>query len=90
MVLRYGTVTAQVAVKLPSTVLTVIVAEPELTPLTVPLVFTVAIAPLLVDQITFLFDALLGVTVANNARVAPFETVAVLKFKLTPVTLVTT
>jgi hypothetical protein len=58
-----ATVTVQVAVLLPSAVVTVIVAVPGDFAVTVP-PDTVATAELLVVQLTFLFVALLGLTVA--------------------------
>jgi hypothetical protein len=53
-----------VAVFAPSCVVTVIVAEPEATAVTSPLVLTLATALLLVDQLTVLLVALVGATVA--------------------------
>ena len=75
-----------VAVKLPSAVLTVIVAFPVLTALTIPLEFTVATNPLLVDQTTWVLDALFGTTVAKSVLLEPLFIVTAEKFKLTPVT----
>jgi hypothetical protein len=68
------TVTVQVAVLLPSSVLTVIVALPTDTPVTVqvkPFDETVATAVLLLLHVTFLFVVLAGVMVAVNASVPP-------------------
>jgi hypothetical protein len=64
------TVTEQVAVLPPSTVVTVIVAEPAATALTVPLL-TVATPVLLESHATFLFDALPGETVATRVAEPP-------------------
>ena len=58
------TVTSQVAVFPPSTVVTVIVAVPAATPVTTPAADTVAIFVLLDDQVTFLLVAFGGATVA--------------------------
>lgn len=60
------TVMVQVAVKLPSTVVTVMVAVPFATAVTRPLLLTVATLPLLVDQVTALFEAFDGLTVSIN------------------------
>jgi hypothetical protein len=64
------TVTALLAVLPPSTVLTVMVAFPAPTAVTTPL-FTVATPVLLLDHVTFLFVAFVGVTVAVRVAVAP-------------------
>ena len=58
------TVTTHSALKLPSSVVTVIVAVPGLTPLTKPDDETVATEVLDEDQVTVLSAASLGVTVA--------------------------
>ena len=71
------TVTAQVAVLLPFWVVTVIVAEPCATAVTVPLA-TVATFVLLLDQVTFLLVALAGNTVGVSVRVLPTLSVAVI------------
>ena len=55
---------AQVAVLLPSTVVTVIVALPAETPVTKPLLFTVATEVLLLLQVTLLSVALAGKTIS--------------------------
>src|SRR5690554_558209 len=82
------TVTVQVAVLLPSTVVTVIVAVPADSGVTTPFA-TVATVSLLVDQVTFLLAALTGVTVAFKVFVAPpAVSDNVLWSKLTPVTLI--
>jgi len=67
------TVTAHVAEKLPSLVLTVIVAVPVLDEEadTLPLLFTVATLVSLDDHVTFLFAALDGRTVAVSVCDAP-------------------
>lgn len=80
------TVTAQMAVLLPSWVVTVTVAVPAATAVTRPLVFTVAIAVLLDDQLTVLLVALLGAMVAVSCCVPPTETDAVVGIMVTPVT----
>ena len=66
-----ATVTEHVAVKLPSTVVTVIVVVPAVNGVTTPLADTVATASLLEDQVTLLLAALAGATVATNVPVAP-------------------
>ena len=57
--------------KFPSTVLTVIVAVPALTPSTAPVPETVATLPLSLTQFPALFDALLGKNVGVNLTLAP-------------------
>ena len=61
------TTTLILACLFPSTVLTVIVAVPGLFAVMYPL-FTLAIFELLLDQVTFLFVALLGETVALTLK----------------------
>jgi hypothetical protein len=73
-------------VKLPSWVVTVIVAEPADIPVTNPLVLTVAILALELDQVTFLLVAFEGATVAVSCVVALTATVADVGLTLTPVT----
>src|SRR4051794_15394156 len=80
------TVILDVAVLAPSCVVTVIVALPAATPVTRPLLFTVAMAALLVDQDTVLLVALEGETVAVNCCVPPAITVADVGDTATPVT----
>ena len=80
------TVTAQVAVLLPSAVLTVMVAEPPATAVTLPLASTVATEVLELVQVTFLFVASLGVIVAIRVSVEPFAKDRLVLFRLTPVT----
>ena len=68
------TVTLQEAVKLPSTVFTLIVAEPAVSGVTVavrPLPETDATPDAEVSQVTLWFEALVGATVAVSDRVAP-------------------
>ena len=65
------TVTLHVAVLLPSTVLTVIVADPAETGVTVPPCDTVATELLLVLHVTFWFVALAGTIVAERVSVLP-------------------
>jgi hypothetical protein len=79
------TVTAQVAVLLPSTVLTVIVAVPAAMPVTKPFV-TVAIVGALLLHVTALFVALAGATVAVKVSVPPTIMLVDVLFKVTPVT----
>ena len=80
------TVMALDAVLPPSCVVTVMVQVPAATPVTTPVVLTVAIAELLVDQVTFLFVALDGVMVAVSCVVAPTFTDAEVGDTDTPVT----
>ncbi len=65
------TVTLLVAVLPPSSVLTVMAAEPAATPDTTPTALTVATEVLLEDQFTFLLVALAGDTVADKVVVFP-------------------
>ena len=74
-----------VAVLLPSTVLTVIVVVPTATAVTVPLL-TVATLVLLLVQVTFLFVAFAGATVASNVNVELSDKSLDVLFKETPVT----
>ena len=71
------TVIAHVAVKPPSCVVTVIVADPAPTPVTRPVEFTVATAVLDELQVTVLFVALAGRTVEVSCCVPPKFIVAV-------------
>ena len=64
------TVTSHVAVLSPSSVLTVIIAVPAFTAVTFPF-STVATSVLLELQVTFLFEALSGVTVAVRVASSP-------------------
>ena len=70
------TVTLQVAVLPPSSVVTVIVAVPAFTAVTLPF-DTVATDVLLLFQETFLLVALLGLIVAVNERLSPSYKVVV-------------
>jgi hypothetical protein len=79
------TVTVQVAVLPPSSVLTIIAALPAATALTVP-PDTVATAVLLLLHVTFLFVALAGATVAVNVSELPTVIVVEVLFRVTPVT----
>jgi hypothetical protein len=79
------TVTLQVAVLLPSSVVTVMVAVPALTAVIVP-PDTVATVGALVLHVTFLFVALEGATVAVNVSILPTVIVVDDLFKDTPVT----
>jgi hypothetical protein len=79
------TVTAQFALKPPSTVVTVMFALPADTALTVPPVETVATAVLLLIHDTLLFVASEGATVAINVSLPP-AVIEVDGFKDTPVT----
>ena len=80
------TVTEQVAVLFPSTVLTVIVAVPTLTAVTTPELDTVATDVLFDDHVTDLFVAYEGVTVAVRVLVSPSVSTRLVLSKETPVT----
>jgi hypothetical protein len=83
------TVTEQVAVLLPSCVVTVMVAVPSATAVTVadrPLPDTDATELLLLDHVTFLFVALLGAMVAVRLSVAPTLRLEEFLLRVTPVT----
>ena len=80
------TVTSQVAVKPPSTVVTVIVAVPPPTALTLPSPSTVATSGLLEDQLTAGFVAFVGSTVAVSFPLAPLFNFSVLLSRETLVT----
>ena len=74
-------VTEQEALKLvPSVVLAVMEALPTVFAVTKPLLLTVATELLLVDQVTVLFVALLGSTVAVNCIVLPSVNSALVLF----------
>ena len=79
------TITAQVTVLLPSSVVTVMVAVPIDTGVTTPL-RTVATAGLLLDHVTVFVPALAGCTVAIRVKVLPIATSAVFWSSVTPVT----
>ena len=66
-----STVILQVALVLPSSVVTVMVAVPFATAVTTPLLLTLATEVLLLDHVTFLFVALSGKIVAVSVVVAP-------------------
>lgn len=83
------TVKAQVAVLPPSTVVTVIVAVPAFLAETTPEEDTVATVVLLEDQVTLLFVALEGATVATKVWVSPSVKVRLVWFRVTPVTAMT-
>jgi hypothetical protein len=80
------TVIAAVAVLPPSTVVTVIVAEPTATAVTKPDPVTVAIEESDDDQETAVFVALLGATVAVNCLVPPGTSEALAGSTVTPAT----
>ena len=69
--LAHFTVTVHLAVFFPSVVVAVIVAVPFFFAVTTPLLETVATLVLLLFQVTALFVALLGATVAVNVAVFP-------------------
>ena len=79
------TVTVQVAVLLPSSVVTVIVAVPAATAVTTP-PDTVATDVLLLIQLTVLFAALEGATAAVRVSVLPTKILADVLFRDTPLT----
>ena len=80
------TVTVQVAFLPPSFVVTVMVAEPAAFAVTTPELETEATVELLEDQVTLLFVAFEGVTVATRDWVSPSFIVRDVMFRLTPVT----
>lgn len=84
----FTTVTTQEAVKLPFVVVTVIVLIPAATPVTLPFEATVAIPGVDDDQVTALFMAFVGRTVATSVTPfpAPVAILAVVLFNVTPVT----
>ena len=84
------TVTLQVAVFSPSSVFTVIVAVPDFTAFTTPLVSTVATVSSLLDQLTFLLVASSGLTVAVNVTDSLTFNISSLWDKETSVTFTTT
>jgi hypothetical protein len=86
-VTRIGlTVMTEVAVKLPSAVVTVMVAVPTDTPVISPVALTVATAVLLLLQVTLWFVAFAGAIVAANCCVPPINMEAVVGLTVTPVT----
>jgi len=76
----------QVAVRLPSVVVTVIVAVPAPTALTLPLASTVATLALLDVQVTARLPAFDGLTVGVSTPVSPARKFIVVLFNVTPVT----
>jgi len=81
------TVTAQLAFLEPSTVLTVMVAVPAATGVTSPAELTVATEAASLDQVTLLFEALDGASVATSVLVPPpTSRLKVVLFRDTPVT----
>src|SRR5687767_14318030 len=95
MVYCFGTTTpvtlmAEDAVKPPSAVVAVIVAEPCARAVTRPVLLTVAIAGALELHVTFLLVALEGVTVAVSCKVSLIPSESAAGLTLTPVTGITT
>ena len=86
---EFFTVTLHVAILAPSFVFTVIVALPDDTPVTFPVVSTVATFVLLLVHSTSLFVALLGLIVATKLSLAPVTKFSAVLFKVTPVTDIT-
>ena len=80
------TVTSQVAVFPPSSVVAVITAFPSFLPVIFPFWSTANTSSLFDDHVTFLFVALVGSIVAINILVALTFTVIEFVFKLTSVT----
>ena len=73
----------------PSSVVTVIVASPAFTAVTLPLVSTVATAASLDFHVTFLLVASAGATVAESVSLAPVSNDRSLLLSVTPVTATT-
>jgi hypothetical protein len=80
------TVIVQVAVLWPSSVVTVIVALPAFTPVTVPFEDTLATAVALLVHVTALLVALDGETVSASFSLLPAGILVDVLFKITPVT----
>jgi hypothetical protein len=80
------TVTLQVAVLLPSAVVTVIVADPAATAVTRPPADTVAVEALLLAHVTFWFVAPDGVMAGTRYSEPPASRLADDLFRVTPVT----
>ena len=80
------TFTLQVALKPPSAVVAVMVAEPAFTALTTPVSLTVATEVSLLDHVTSRFVASAGETVAVRVRLSPTLRDASLRSRETPVT----
>lgn len=85
----FSTVTEHVAVLLPSTVFTVIVAVPTFLAVTSPSEDTVTTEVLLDDHVTLLLVALDGLTLAVNSDVSPSFSVIEVLDRETPVTFIT-
>ncbi len=83
----FVTVTVHFAVLPPSFVVTVMVAVPAFTAVTFPLASTVAIAVLLLFQLSFLLKASLGKTVAKSVVVSPSVKVNAVLSNLTLLTI---
>ena len=84
-----STVTLHLSVLLPSFVVTVIVASPIANPFTLPLLSTVAMLALSVDQVTSLLAASVGETVAVRTNSPPTTIDLVVSLSFTPVTFFT-
>ena len=69
----------------PSSVVTVMVASPAATAVTMPFSSTVATLSLPLDHVTFLFVASAGVKLGVSWSVSPLLSVAEVSFRLTPV-----
>ena len=82
------TVTLQVAVLPPSSVVTVMVASPTFTAVTLPLASTVAISGLSDFHVTFWLVASSGRTVAVRVSLPPTRRLVSLLLSFTPVTLI--
>ena len=80
------TVTLQIAVLLPSAVMTEICVVPSFTPVTTPLCETVAMLGVEDSQVTCLFVASAGSTVALRTSEPPTPRFRLLLFSVTPVT----
>ena len=81
------TVTLHVAVLPPSSVVTVMVASPAFTPVTLPAASTVAMAVSLDFQVTFWLVAFSGVMVAVRVSLSPTKMLVAVLLSFTPVTL---
>jgi len=84
------TVTAQVAIPVPSPVLAVIVADPTATAVILPFASTAATAVLLEAQFTVLAVPFVGETVATNVSAVPAVIVSAVLFSVRPVFTFTT
>jgi hypothetical protein len=83
-----GTVIVQTAVRFPSTVVAVILAEPWLMAVTKPSLLTAATVGLLLAQVTLLSEAVVGKIDGTSNSVVPINTVSAVLFRLMPVTLI--